>query len=89
MRRIDADELIVRLQAAYVCKAGIGGDSETAEGILIAIQAVVDAPTVSDEELRREAEWNYDKGFKEGYATAIDIVRETMADLIEEKNDEE
>ena len=88
MRRVDADDLIVRLQALYVSAVCIGGDHESAQYILKAVEEVAKAPTISDEELRREAEWNYNKGFKEGYTTALDVVKETMRELIEEAGDD-
>lgn len=81
MRRVDADELIVRLQERYVSAVNIGGDYDSAQYFLDAIEEVTKAPTITDEDLRKEAEWNYNKGFETGYKEALIGVRDYMKKL--------
>ena len=81
MRRVDADELIVRLQALYVSVVCIGGDSENGKYILKAIEEVAKAPTITDEDLRREAEWNYEKGYEAGVKATVEDIRAYMKEL--------
>ena len=81
MRRVDADALIVRLQALYVSAVCIGGDHESAQYILKAVEEVAKAPTISDEELRKEAEWNYNKGYEAGVKATVEDIRAHMKEL--------
>lgn len=81
MRRVDADNLIVRLQALYVSAVCIGGDSENGKYILKAIEEVAKAPTISDEELAWEANMNYNKGYDAGFKQAISEVKDKMKEL--------
>ena len=81
MRRVDADALIVRLQALYVSAVCIGGDYESAQYILKAVEEVAKAPTISDEELRKEAEWNYNKGYEAGAMYVVERITNHMKNL--------